>query len=678
MAEEMMTAKTESKEGSKDSSTDFKIFLDEIAACKRERRDLIDDWATNNDYRRGTTAESDGDSNRSPVAVDWSQTKAKQASLFSQVPQVVVRGEPGEETPYKSAFPVFQRRLNYRLKKAKIGVAMDEVTPDVISTAGVGAAIVTYEARTEMRDVPMYDEAMLTEEQILQVQAGMFENPMVPTPFITDRRFQAKRLSPADLLWPVDFTGSDFDEGPWIGRSGRMTWAEAKRKFDALTDDMKEKVCGDDRTDQDFLVSRELKSEDKNIVQFDEIFYWRYRYHPEEPSFKAIHHLVFLKGMKTPVVNEPWKGQRWNEETMEYIGVCQFPIQVVTLTYMSDECIPPSDSAVGRPMVDELIEFHKDMRAQRKHSVPVRWFDVNRIDTEIQTQLMDGDWQGMVPINGDGNRAVGEVARANYPRENWELERATRDALRESWKVGPNQVGTMAKSGEHSATESSIVQENYATQVGYERAKMVKFFLGLANVMAGYMVLYDDFDTTAGLSDMDKQRLQALDLQRINHEAVLDIRADATVLLDSNQRYDRLDRFLNKTGQSGYVDVKPIIEEMAALTQLDPDVVVITPQPKSPDQPNVSMRFSGDDLLGPMASIVLAILAKNGQAPTAEELPAVFKLMQAAGITPGLMTPGQSDGQEVAQPGRDTPTVPDNPNPNWGLQPSIDKRESAE
>src|SRR6185369_13833229 len=81
-----------------------KLFKARIDKCKVKRRQLIIDWSTSVDYRRGKPTETDTDDNRIPIPLDWSQTKSKSAALFSQVPEVIVTGEG----PYAAAAPIVQ------------------------------------------------------------------------------------------------------------------------------------------------------------------------------------------------------------------------------------------------------------------------------------------------------------------------------------------------------------------------------------------------------------------------------------------------------------------------------------------------------------------------------------------------------------------------------------------
>lgn len=640
-----------------------------IAKSRQHRRDLITEWSTNVDYRRGKQFDTDSDKDRIAITIDWSATKAKQAQLFSQVPEVRLKPK---NPAYKDSVPVFAKKLNEQLGLSRVGVAMDEVLPDCINAAGVGAVMVSYEARMESATVPA-----VPAEQVAALKSAGQEVPMRSVQRPKSQRFPIRRVSPGDLLWPVDFTGSDFEDSPWIGRSGRAPWSDAKHLFD-LKDEDKPKVTGQDqRTTQDMLSSGgddKTRYREVDMVNFEEIFYWRYLFHPEETSYEAIQRLVFVHGKDEPVVDEPWKGQVVLEDGT-VAGSCKRPIQVLTLTYLSDECIPPSDTAMGRPQVDELIRSRSLVLAQREHSLPIRWFDVNRVDIGVQDSLQRGRIQGLIPMNGDGNRAIGEVVRADRAREDFEFDRIAKSDLMQTWQVGPDQM-VGGGGGSNSATESQIKQANFATRIGYERARVVRFFISIVEVLAGLVALYGKFTQEEEQAFGDGWNRQAM-----ANYYVYNVYADSTILLDAQQRIDRLMAYLNMVAKSGYIDVEPVIREITELSGVDPSVVR-KPEPKSPEPMNISLRVTGkDDLDDP---IVIALLMKSGQAPTPDELAAAKKMLQEAhqplpppeptppgppapGMPPPPLMPGAAPGPSQR------PGLPD-AHPEWNTVNRIEKR----
>lgn len=652
-------------------------FKGRIEASKRNKKTFAARWKENVDARLGTpnTRVSEGVQTasevQSEVNPDWALTKTKTANLYSQVPQVQVTHENKQYAP---AIGPFAKALNYELseKRANVGVAMEEVLNDVVNASGVGAVIVGYAARFDTVMVPATEPGAPQAPQMpgMPAAAPMPPAPPIPTQRMVSDKFYVTRISPSDLLWPEEFTGSNFDDGDWIGHSGRMGWAEAQNDF-KLTDADKEACCGDENRSAEDLRNDPEKSalSDVDKVSYDEIFYWRYRIDPDEKSFSAIYRMVFVKGRTEPVIDEPWKGQKLDPQTKKYQGACRFPIRVLTLTYITDNPVPPSDTAAGRPQVDDMRRSRADMFKNRKSSIPIRWFDVNRVDPTIQDTLMRGTWQGMIPTNGDGSRTIGEIARASYPSEDLAFDRQTKADLMESWQVGPNQAGSEA-GGDVTAAESKIVQANFATRIGQERAKVAMFFLGAVEVVAGFMVLYSDFPI---LNDQERQSMnQAWDMKSVLPDVVLKIRPDSTIVIDSQQRIARVTQFLNVTAKSGYVNIEPLIRELAELNGFDTAEVMKQPQPPPPAEPNMSYRFTGkDDLFNP---VVMAMLIKSKQAPSPEDLRAAMQLLKTA---QGTQQDGPVPGTEPAT----DPTTGDKPpqglpdaQPDYGLMNKVMKR----
>jgi hypothetical protein len=662
------------------SSKIWEEFLARIAACKAYRKKLIPSWTSNIDFRRGKPFASQVDEDRVVVNLDWSLTKAKQATLFSQVPQVHI-DHPPQSLGAAWAFP-FEQKLNDTLVTAGMESALDECLPDVINAAGIGAVIVSHESITEQVDVPAIDMGTLppdVHQQILQT-GKMPDGSEVPTetvPRIVDHRYTINRISPADLLWPINFTGADFDNAPWIGRSGRIPWAQAVQVFSLNEADKEKIIGGEGRTYLDKLthdIDKDKVTPDDS-VEFDEIFYKEHQFDPKSRSYSTINHMVFVSGKDEPVIDGPWEGQQQGEDG-QVVGALRFPIRVLTLTYITDETIPPSDTAMGRPQVNEINKSRTQMIMQRERSLPVRWFDVNRIDPTIQQSLMRGTWQAMIPVQGEGSRSIGEVSRATMPQEDFTFDSIAKNDLTESWQLGPNQAGNFGQ-GRQSASESNIVQENFNTRIGRERAKVSKFIVTISEVLGGLLALYEPPDSFGQGFDPSVSKLFAYS-----------ILADATVLLDSNQKKKKLEEFINFSAKSGWLNIEPIMKEYATLCGLDPNTVVQKPEPKPPAEPNISLRLTGtEDLNQPMS---LAMLLKSGQAPDPKLIEQAKQLIILAGQMPLPPAPPQvgPDGQPLP-PGPPGPGGPPPPgggvpppapppvgdaNPKWSLMPKVNKR----
>lgn len=643
-----------------------KAFKGRIDACKNYRRKLIQNWSTNIDYRQGKPFASQSDQDRIYVNLDWSLTKSKQASLFSQTPQVRVTHHPDTQQagPWLQSY---ERKLNDALMQAGVEAAMDECLPDCINAAGIGAVLVSHDAITEDVTVPAIDiGAMPPQLQAFIMQAGTLPNgdpiPTEVVPKIIDHRYKVTRISPADLLWPLGFNSSDFDNAPWLGRTGRITWAEAKRVF-KLTDEDKQSVMGEERTSQDRLrndVDKDKTYADDNVT-FDEIWYKEHEYDPDAKSFNTLHHMVFVGGKPEPVIDTPWEGQKIDDESGQIVGAVKFPIRVLTLTYITDETIPPSDSAIGRSQVDEINRARTQIFLQREHSRPFRWGDINRIDPTVFQSVMRGTWQNIIPVQGNGQNIIGEVARAAYPPEDFTFDEIAKQDLNEEWSIGPNQAGI--GKGVETAAEANSIQSNFQTRIGRERAKVAKFFVSIAEVMGGLLCLYED---TAEFGE----GFTPLISRALNYS----ILADSTVLIDANQRLERLVNFINFAAKSGWVDVAPVLKEIATLSGLDPNVVIRPPQPKPPVEPNISLRLSGsEDLTNPL---IYAMLLKSGQAPTSELIEQAKQAI-LQGLTPPPNAPqGPMAGAQPMMSPAPPPAPPKvgDAHPNWEAMSRINKR----
>ena len=637
-----------------------KQWRSRLAASKRRRDDRIALWQENVNARRGSVSGVPETYGRAPQAgderivvnQDWALTKAKIAQLYSQTPEV--RLSPKLE-PFQKAVYWFSRELNDAITDASVGSTIEEVLSDVINAAGIGGVLVSCEQRTEPRDIPLIDPSMLPPDQQMALATGAFQIPTQTVDVPVDIQHVVRRISPADLLIPADFTGSNYDHARWLGHDGRMTWEQAVVEL-GLTEDQKDRVVGADTRASGTMNTLNTDStafRDTDVVTYQEVFYWRHFYHADETSFSALQRLVFVSGLDEPVINEPYRAQQRGQNG-EILGVVRNPIRILTLTYISDDNLPPSDSTISRFQVNELESSRDQMMQQRRHSIPIRWFDANRVSQGTRSLLEKGTFQGFIPTNGPGDRAVGEVARAAFPGEKFDFDRVIKGDISEMWQVGSNQAGAFA-SGERSASEAKIVQQNFQNRVGQERDKVTRFFIGIAEVMAGHLALYG---TTQAPDQIGVER------ETLATGFVYSVRSDSTVRMDAQQRIQTLREVLNLTAQSGYINPKPLISEIIELSGLDPNVVVIDPQPKGPDPVKVSVNQAAD-LMNPL---FVALLMRTGQAPTPDDLAASKRLLEAAGMSTLPMLPLTPSGVPAE------PATPDVSNPNWQMAPRIDRR----
>jgi hypothetical protein len=296
---------------------------------------------------------------------------------------------------------------------------------------------------------------------------------------------------------------------------------------------------------------------------------------------------------------------------------------VLTLTYVSDMANPPSDTEMGRPQVQELSAIRTDLIRQRRHSRPVRWIDTNMVDPDVADQLTKGVWQDFIPMNGPGDNAIGEVARASYPRENWEGMRVIATDLDESWSSGANQNGSNAQ-GSITATEAGIVQNNANLRLEYERGRVLRFFQEIAEGIFALMQLFQTNERYAETIGPDGAKaLQSWDRNTIAGDFIFEIAPDAAQRVDIGQRRTELQKMFTHVRQDSMVNAEPLLREWFTLNGFDPAQCVVKPQPQ-PDKPNIGYSFKGEDLINPIA---VAVMMKSGMQVSPEEIKAAKQMI---------------------------------------------------
>lgn len=606
-----------------------------IAASRELKRAFMAVWRDNVSMRQGKPFRSKPTDDTVNIPQDWSRTKNKASKLFYQVPEVKLKARRPE---YAGATQVFAAALNYQLNhKIRAQYMMNEVLSDVINAAGIGVCKIGYEAD--------FEEVITNqpETQAEGTEMGMQAPEMETAPRAVYECFYARRISPAHFLWPSEWSGSDWNEAPWLGWEGYMPLAEAQAK--GWVD---ENFKGVDIDDKDWRMINDAtdhfqKSNDA-YVKFCEVFYRPSYYDSQERDKRKIKRVVLVDGLpnnKAIVVDEDFKWQRYVPETGQWIGLTSFPIKVLTLTYISDIAIPPSDSEIGRPQVRELIRGRSQMIRQRESSLPLRWFDVNQVDPDIANNLRKGKWQNMIPMRGPGANAIGEVARGQYPRENFEFDKVAKQDLDEAWSMGaPQQAANQP--GDTTATEVNAMQTALNERLDYERSWVLKFFLDVAEGIGNLMQLFsDDMDYAEVVGPDGIASLQPWNKMLIRGDYVFEAKPDSQLRLDVSQKRAEALNMYKLLRKDPLINPQAMVAEVLELHGIDPTKVMVQPQPQAPAPPKFNYSFKTEDLVNPIA---VGIIQKSPHALSPEDIEAAKKLIQAAA---GMGLPTDPTGNVV-------------------------------
>lgn len=571
------------------------------------------------------------------VNKDLPRVKQKLAQLFYQVPEVQLK--PRQDA-YGPAANIFQPVLNFYLtKRIKTDVMMREVLTDTMGVSGIGVSKLGYECVTEDVELPTGDPSQLPPE--LQLAALQGQPPqMERVPRCIYEQYFWNRISPAKFLFPDEFVGSDFDEAPWLGFEFRIGTDEAKRKY-GLPDDFA--GSGPDEN----LVS--ATSEDKQRAQGTsttrgwEIWYKAYSFDPTARHPLQMRVLVIIEGHDKPVRHEDSPYQKLDQVTGKLVGMRRFPIRVLTLTYIPDTAIPPSDTSVSRPQVRELWRSRTQMMEQRQKSMPWRWADKSRLDDQVLESIEAGETQDIILTDGPGDQVIGEVARANYPAERFEFDRVIEQDLAEQWAMGQNQLG-METSGETTKAEVQTMQGNAGVRLDYERNLVLRYWLAGVEEIASLIQLYaDDEDYVEIVGQEGDAQIQSWDKTKIAGDFVFDIKPDSALRIDAAQeRADSLHLY-QLLANDPFVNRFKLVESVIRRHGLDPTHLLKQPDPKQPPDPNISYRFSGTDFLTPALPIILQILEKGGIA-----IPAGLAQQVMAQMTSGNFYANHQPGAEAA------------------------------
>jgi hypothetical protein len=622
-----------------------------------------------------------GESGTDRVALpeDWARTKAKTADLSFHLPKIVAL--PGRPE-FTDAAPVVTSLINRTLRRMDAHYTMDECLADVINAAGVMAVVVGMDIRTET--IP-----------VSTAPAGAPVDPAAPpvaeTP-VTRRVYQSptlNRISFADLLWPSEFGSSNWRKARWLGYQTSMTEAEVRGHTKwRIPKDWKIESTAKVETLSDDLRASSDQQNKTPTVRVTIVWYYAAAFDEDKTHPECLRTLTFVTGIDEPVEEGDADEQVWVPETPaippsppspefpegskgspavrgHYEGLTRLPILVETLVYVSDLAVPPSDSQIGRSSVRELMRSRSQMIRQRDHSIPIRWYDTNRLDETIVDSMRAGRWQDMIPVNGPGDRVIGEVARAAYPRDNFTFDAIIKQGLDQSWSLSNNQL-SQPNAETKSATEVNAVSSASQKRSDYEKERVNRFVVAIGEVVFSLMQryeTYDDYVTVVGPDGADA--LQAVTPEMVKGQFEFDFVADSSDRLDAQTRQANLFKAYNLMANSASTNRRAL--EAAVWTELghDPKKFMSPPAEPAPEAPNVSFRFGGEDLLNPMA---VAIMLKSQEiTPTDIQAAALMikdAVAQVQAANPAIVPKGATlTGPPPAAPVQEPVTPPDTNEP---------------
>lgn len=590
--------------------------------------------------------------NTTLVRKDFSLTEGKKALLFFQTPEVsAVASSP----QFADAAPLVAAVVNKYLSPAHTHAQamVDEVLMDVLCPAGVGVCKIGYEAFADPNRPQIVPNPVMPALPAIDINTG----EPITTPTVVREQYYTQRIPPKMFRFPSTFIGSDFDKAGWLGWKFQLPRAVAERTY-TLT---KEQLDGGQSADlsQDLLSSdvtrSAAQSETNEQVTFYEIWYRAAHVDPEVADPELIRQLVLLDGSDVALVHRDSPYQQIQDNQVVG-GMKGFPIHVLTLRYVSDQAIPPSDCSVSREQVDELSQGRTQMIDQRDRAVPMTLIDLTRLPKETQDKILKGEVQEMIPVNGMDGASPPAVAlqRGQWPRENFSFNDIVNRDIGEAWALGSNQLGIDTDT-RRTATELSLMQAATDTRMDKERVRVLRWFGLLSEKL---LSLIQQFAT-----EQDYVQIVGPDgtmqMAPWTNEAIA---GDYSIVLapDSSQRVDAASEKKRAVDVFGLLGNDPLIDQVELrkwlVRKLGMDSKLVkTPQPKAPEKPQVSLSLKGDDLAPTMPQYInvaslLSMLGIGMAPPVPQAAPPPEMATNPGGVPPVTpinkrMDPSQQTGQ---------------------------------
>lgn len=606
------------------------------------------------------------------VNTDFANVEQKKPQLFGQVPTVQLTAElPGLD----SAVGVFQAVVNKYLSPRGVnaGAMMKEVLFDVLCPSGYAWCKIGYDAYQDgLKSVPsgeMQPDPSWQAPPPMPPSPGSMlglqpppQAPMVPVmqdvPNIVYEKYSMERGSPAKLRVPAEWYGSNFDKSPWLAQRFSEDEAVAKAKYH-LADDIASGRGGEGEKSSLADTVTAAKRSGQQVIDGTEIFYYASIFDPTVKDPRKMRQLVLIDEHDEPVIHRDSPYQDVNDKG-ELIGMIGNPIHVLTLRYVSDTAFPPSDCTISRAQVDERSKGRTQMIQQRNRALPLRWGNLEALGGQATIDKIEsGEIQSIIPVQGDGNQMMGQIATATFPRENFSFDEVIKQDVDMMWGFSDNQRG-QATSQRKTATELDLMQQNANVRMDAERAEVLKFFVGAAEKLASLIQLFaTDADYVALEGPQGDQQLQQWDKTTIAGRFAFTARPDSTIRVDAAQAKADALKTYQLLANDPFVNRQELLLQLLRKIDLDPQKIVVQPPQKPPEVPKVNFSCVGADMDPSVAQfpIVMELLRAGG----VEISPAAIQEAQAHAVALASVGAGQIAAND---PGKTPPTgAPDTTHP---------------
>lgn len=579
------------------AAADLGFWRTEVERSQRDRQTHESDWDENLRYYTGQPLTTVPVTDYVNVNVDFYQVEQKLAQLFYETPDLQIEAKTPLEG--QDAWLQLHRRVLNELLSPDETDALRTVLAAIkncLCTAGIGPTILGFQPTTREIQPPPQFGALLGLKTPIQV-------PIHQALYWT-------AFSPKKLLIPADFHESDWDAAPWLGMEFRLPLTVARREFGLPPD-----FTGTNIRDEHIL-NAEARTADPsglNYVDGQVIWYKTAVFDETEIHPDLYSELVLIDGLDAPARHRPSPHQRVGPQgQLTPDSLMGNPIHPLTIRDVPDSAFTPSDSQMTRPLVKELCLFRTQMVKERDANRPKFGYDSEKLTPETVAKLEKGEVGDMIPLEGGAlaqgiQSIMAPFTTGSSPRQTYMAnDYITRD-IAKTLALDATNVGVRDDTA-RTATEIASVDRSANVRLDAERRQVLRWYLKGVQKLSALSLRY--LPNSGLLTEILGQQAAMAWQQGAQQAQVtrmgFSVKPDSQIRLDASQERKFKLSVYQMVAQDPNVVRVELLKELLAACGYDPQKVVVEKLPSKTPEPNISFRFSGDDLANPMVREILA------------------------------------------------------------------------
>lgn len=511
--------------------------------------------------------------------------------------------QPGAPIPASAALSAHEEIVNEKLGDDGIDATemMDAVLFDIVCTQGVGFTKMGYESYTV--DTPTGKTHPETGETLT-----------VPVP--VSEHCYWHHFSGKQAIIPHDFRSTEWDRAAFLGMVFTLPLTPGNRKKYNLPDDFQ--GSGSKTDGRQFYDHGDGNQTGENVFTGVELEYRSVLFREDVSHPDHLTQLILVDGLEGDIALErdsPHQTLLPNG-TLSADSVIGFTFHPFSTRKLTDSAYVPSDGTMIRPLENELDIFRTQMVQFRDAQILRFIANGDVLPADALAKIVRSPIGGITVVPGEafvGDGAIKPLEGGSMPRESFQSNDYIDADMSRTTGVDASGAGVQGD-GTQTATAAQIQGANANARMDKERSVVLKRYIKGVTKFSSLLQRYLPVRDAAAL--LGPQRAQIWDAWRKTADSALAF----TALPDSALRVDQaVDR---KSSQDLYSFLAndpyiqkgraKLLEKLLRKHHIDPAGIVNPPDPGKPEPPKLSLSFSGDDLVGPQAPIVIEILQQQG------------------------------------------------------------------